>query len=242
MRTWWHSWKRCDASGSAGKPADPRSVSAVSVDLHPERGRKTRSDAGRFAAAGQVSFSPSPIRRFHTGISKCLRRILPSAWSARQRTLSPIRHVSKFAPPRTTNGWRGRSGVVCPSRTGSSWSVIRVCGTSAFADPSTNSSAIARSRDDGRKQEFRNPRRVTGGGFLFLPRTRVAGASIVQPRPSWRAFAMARLRKAVATSRSPWTSQRTPRLWQLRCSLVRYERRRSARSMLPSMSSSRPMR
>ena len=70
---------------------------------------------------------------------KCLCRILPSAWSARQRTTFPIPRVSKFAPPRMTSRWYGLPGLACLSRTGSSSSVIRVCGCSAFVDQLTRS-------------------------------------------------------------------------------------------------------
>ena len=110
----------------------------VAVYSHLVRDRETQSNARFTSKAGLVSFTPSPIRRFHQQERrKCLRRILPSAWSSRQRTISPIRHASKFAPPRMTSRWCGKSGLACLSRTGSSSSAIRVCGCSAFVDQLT---------------------------------------------------------------------------------------------------------
>ncbi len=59
--------ERGDSLGSP--PALPAGASIVSIYTHPERDRETQSDARRFAAGPLVSFFPSPIGRFHQGIS-----------------------------------------------------------------------------------------------------------------------------------------------------------------------------
>jgi len=160
-----------DRKAPVGKPAGVFLCArfAMSPSAHASKGIariiRTRDDLKR---EGWYRSSVATPAISPTGISKCLRRILPSAWSARQRTLSPIRHASRFAPPRTTSGRCGKSGPACPSRTGSSWSAIRVCGCSAFVDRLTNSSAIVRMRDDGRMREFEAPAGNPAGRFSIF--------------------------------------------------------------------------
>jgi hypothetical protein len=80
---------------------------------------------------------PSPPGDFpRKGTFKCLRRILPCAWSTRQRTCFLTRRVPCCASSRATSDRCRGCGPAFLSGTGSSSSAIRACATYACADSS----------------------------------------------------------------------------------------------------------
>jgi len=125
----------------------------VSIYRHLERGSDSPSNASRDCSHVLVPCSSVATRRFiNRRKFQCLCRILPCAWSTRQRTCFLPRRVSRAESSRETSV-RCRAVRALHSRTGSSSFAIKDSGTSAFVDRQPTSSAIDRIRDDVRQRQ-----------------------------------------------------------------------------------------
>jgi hypothetical protein len=126
---------------------------------------------------------PSPLGDFTLKETRCLRRILPCAWSTRQRTCFPTRRAFRFASSNVTSV-RCRAVRAFLSRTGSSSFAIKDSGTSASADRQPTSSAIDRKCDDARQREAHDGWATVDSA---LPRTTSPARSLVAPcDDAWR--------------------------------------------------------
>ena len=138
-----------------GKPAGVFCCTChrVSIYLHLERSSDSPSNASRACREMRGTLHPHRRSAIYSpeGKLKCLRRILPCAWSTRQRICFLTRRVSRAESSRETSV-RCRAARAFHSRTGSSSFAIKDSGTSVFVDRQPTSSAIDRIRDDGRQR------------------------------------------------------------------------------------------
>jgi hypothetical protein len=112
---------------------------SVSIYLHLERGRAFAPYAshGCHGVRDTLLRGRQPAASSHKGTLKCLRRILPCAWSPRQRICFLNRRVFRFASSKAI-AVRSRAARAFLSRTGSSSFAIRDSGTSGFVDRLTS--------------------------------------------------------------------------------------------------------